>query len=78
MQRPSPDANDIEMFDNGVLYMKVHFVTVPLTHHKTYEEVVSIAQMYNVVNINKVEAIINVMFANTNDARSFAKKVNEQ
>ncbi len=52
MQRPSPDANDIEMFDNGVLYMKVHFVTVPLTHHKTYDEVVSIAQMYNVVNIN--------------------------
>jgi hypothetical protein len=73
-----PDNKDIEMFDNGVLYIKVHLVTVPLVHFHTYEEVCSLAQMHNVVNINKSDGLIQLMFPNKHNAETFAKKVNER
>lgn len=74
----NPEKKDVEIFDNGVFYIKVHFVMVPLTHFHTYEEVAAIAQMHNAANITKVEGLINIMFQNKDDARSFAAKVNER
>lgn len=74
----NPEKKDVEMFENGVLYIKVHFVMVPLTHFRTYDEIASMAQMYNAANVTKVEGLINIMFQNKDDARSFAAKVNER
>lgn len=78
MQKLIPDNKDMEMFDNGVLYVNVHFVTVPMTHFKTYDQIVSLSQMYNAISVNKLEGLVNIMFQNINDAKTFAKKVNEQ
>jgi hypothetical protein len=34
--------------------------------------------MHNVVNVNKSDGLIQLMFPNKNDAETFAKKVNER
>lgn len=73
----APKTEDIEMFDNGVVYIRTHFVTVPLTY-KNKKEIDFISKSYNAVNAHDVGNLYNVMFQNAEDAKAFAKKINEQ
>ena len=71
-----PKTEDMEIFDNGVLYVRTHFVTVPLTFKK-FDQLEFISKSFNAINVHRVEGLFNAMFGSAEDAKAFAKKVNE-
>ena len=71
-----PKTEDMEVFDNGVLYVRTHFVTVPLTL-KNFDELEFISKNFNAINVHKIQGLFNAMFGSAEDAKAFAKKVNE-
>jgi hypothetical protein len=71
-----PKTEDMEVFDNGILYVRSHFVTVPLTF-KHFDELEFISKSFNAINVHKIQGLFNAMFSCAEDAKAFAKKVNE-
>jgi hypothetical protein len=72
----TPNINDMKMYNNGVLYVRSHFVTVPLSF-KCKEELDFLAKEHNSVNTHILNNLYNVMFHNADDAKAFAEKANE-
>lgn len=71
-----PNSEDMEVYQNGVVYVRTHFVTVPLVF-KSYKDLDFISKSFNPISITSNDGLFNAMFQNADDAKAFAKRVNE-
>jgi hypothetical protein len=71
-----PNSEDMEVYQNGVVYVRTHFVTVPLAF-KSYKDLEYISKSFNPINVVSNDGLFNAMFQNADDAKAFAKRVNE-
>lgn len=63
------------MLDNETMYLNIHTIVFPDTKHNK-DTVETLATKHNKVANYTVQALVNVLFANKEDAMNFYKEIN--
>ena len=70
-----PDMRDVEVFESGATYLRVHFVSKKYKDKTELSVIKSMANRAKALNIVDQNGLLNMMFRTETEAKEFAKSL---